>query len=85
MIEVQSVFLVAASHCSPSAGQVRGVMEILAHFLDVTEPDARLIQSDGLPVNGWESRTALIELQKIIGPIHPLTQAASYALRSEVS
>lgn len=80
----QSVFLTAARKCPPSEYQVRGVMEVLAHFLDITEPDPRLIQSDGLPVDGWEARTALIELQKIIGPIHPLTQAAIRALREEV-
>jgi hypothetical protein len=83
--EVQeSVFTVAARRCPPSEYQVRGLMEVLAHFLDVTEPDSRLIQSNGIPVDGWEARTALLELQKIIGPIHPLTQAAIHALRDEV-
>lgn len=82
--EIESVFIAAAKRCPPSEYQVRGVMEILAHFLDVTEPDHRLIQSDGTPVNGWEARTALLELQKIIGSIHPLTQAAIHALREEL-
>jgi len=81
---LESVFLVAARKCPPSEYQVRGVMEILAHFLEVTEPDFRLLQADGTPVNGWEARTALLELQRIIGPIHPLTTAAIHALREEV-
>jgi hypothetical protein len=80
----ESVFIAAARKCPPSESLVRGVMEILAHFMDVTEPDPRLVQSDGTPVDGWESRTALLELQRIIGPIAPLTQAAIRALRDEV-
>ncbi len=79
-----SVFIFAARKCPPSESQVRGAFEILAHFMDVTEPDPRLIQSDGTPVDGWESRTAILELQKIIGCLHPLYNAAIRALRDEV-
>jgi hypothetical protein len=80
----ESVFIAAAKRCPPSEYQVRGVMEILSHFLDVREPDARVIQLNGIPVKGWQARTALLELQKILGPIHPLTQAAIHALREEL-
>ena len=81
----ESIFIVSARRCPPSAIGSRALLELMDHFATDEPLSDRCQDGDGSYIPNAEAFSALFAVRKILGPNHPAVRQLQFDLREALA